>query len=459
MKPRIKMEELNPADRVKGFNEVALGYTFEEALEEADRCLLCKEPKCVEGCPVNVNIPKFISLFRSGRYKEAKQSLKSDNVLPSVCGRVCPQETQCEGRCILGIKGKPVSIGALERFVAELDAEESVIATEDNGLSVAVIGSGPSGLTCAGELKRKGYRVVVFEALHKVGGVLVYGIPEFRLPASIIDDEVGKLKSMGVEFRTNFVIGKTFTIDDLLDREGFSAVYIATGSGFPSFMGIEGEDLNCVYSANEFLTRVNLMEAYKFPESKTPIRVGKRVCVIGGGNTAMDAARSALRLGPEKVCLVYRRSEKEMPARLAEIEHAKEEGVEFVFLASPVRYVGDEAGNLKEVVCIRMRLTEPDESGRSRPVPIEGSEFAIRADAAIIAIGTKANPIIAGSEKRIELNKWGYIAVDESGRTSLPKVYAGGDIVTGAATVIEAMGAGKRAAEVIDSDLKKELLK
>ena len=452
---RQKMPERPAEERRHDFCEVPKGLTPEQAITEASRCLECKVPKCVEGCPVRVDIPGFIGLVKQGKFAEAADKIKEDNLLPAVCGRVCPQENQCEKHCILAIKGESVAIGYLERFVADYVRENAKEETEteikENGIKVAIIGAGPAGLACAGVLRKKGYGVTIFEALHKTGGVLTYGIPAFRLPKEIVENEVGYLKKIGVEIKCNWVIGKIKTIDQLLEEQGFQAVFVASGAGFPSFMGIPGENLNFVYSANEFLTRINLMKAYA--NYDTPIEVGKRVAVIGGGNTAMDAARSALRLGPEEVYLIYRRSSIEMPARLEEVHHAEAEGIKFMFLTSPVRYEGDDHHNVKKVVCLKMELSEPDESGRRRPVPIAGSEFELEIDSAIVAIGTHSNPIIPESTPDLELNKWGYIVADDTGKTSKIGVFAGGDIVSGAATVIEAMGAGKTAAEAIDKYL------
>jgi glutamate synthase (NADPH/NADH) small chain len=444
--------------RKNNFDEVALGLTEEQALKEAARCLNCKNPTCIQGCPVGIDIRHFIQLIKEKKYLDAAKVIKEDNLLPSVCGRVCPQENQCEAACVLSKKGNPISIGYLERFVADYERnykEEEIkkIASKKNK-KVAVIGSGPSGLTCASELKKLGYEVTLFEAFHKPGGVLVYGIPSFRLPNEIVEYEIDNLKKMGVEIKTNSVIGRLKTIDQLFS-EGYSAAYVATGSGHPVFMGIVGEELNYVYSSNEFLTRVNLMEAYKFPEVDTPVVIGKKVAVVGGGNTAMDSARCALRLGAEKVYCLYRRTEHEMPARAEEIEHAKEEGVEFMFLTAPVKYIGDENNNIKKAICIKMELGKPDESGRRRPLPIKGSEFEIEIDSVIVAIGTNANPLISETTENLDINKWGYIVADEEGRTTKKGVYAGGDIVTGSATVIKAMGAGKKVAHVIDEDLSK----
>jgi len=443
-----------PDERITNFAEVALGYTQEQALKEASRCLLCKNPKCREGCPVDVDIPAFIQLIREGKFIESASRIKETNVLPAVCGRVCPQESQCEKHCLLSHKSKPIAIGNLERFVADYSAEhaaDSLPQINENGKKVAIIGSGPSGLTCAGDLRKKGYQVTVFEALHEVGGVLVYGIPEFRLPKKIVSQEVDYLKSLGVVFKTNYVIGKIIDIDELLEEEGYSAIYVSTGAGYPAFMGIQGEDLNFVYSANEFLTRINLMEAHK-KDTDTPIWVGDTVAIIGGGNTAMDSARAALRLGPRNVYLIYRRSRNEMPARHEEVMHAEEVGINFMFLTSPLEYKGDSEGQVKKIVCQKMSLTEAIAGARPRPVPIVGSEFELDVDSVVIAIGTRSNPIICSTTPGLDCDR-GYIPIDSKGRTSKTGVYAGGDIVTGSATVIEAMGAGKRAASTIDFDL------
>lgn len=455
---KVPMPEQAPDVRNKNFNEVSTGYTEEMAKEEAARCLNCKHKPCMQGCPVMVKIPEFIALVADGRFEDAYLKIQETSSLPAVCGRVCPQESQCEKHCVRGVKGEPVAIGRLERFVADwymknVDAKQT--APESNGKKVAVVGAGPSGLTCAGDLAKMGYKVTVFEAFHTPGGVLVYGIPEFRLPKDIVAAEVQKLRDMGVEIMTNMVIGKVLSVEELLNDEGFDAVFIGTGAGLPSFMKIEGESLNGVYSANEFLTRINLMKAYKFPEYDTPIYVGKNVVVVGGGNVAMDAARSAKRLGAENVYIVYRRSEEEMPARAEEVHHAKEEGIEFKLLNNPVKINGDDEGWVDSVTCVKMELGEPDASGRRRPQPVEGSEFDIDADVVVIAIGQTPNPLIKNTTPDLETNKWGCIvAKEETGATSKQGVYAGGDVVTGAATVILAMGAGKTAAASIDEYLK-----
>ncbi len=438
--------------RKTNFNEVALGYSAETAVEEAKRCLNCKNRPCVAGCPVSVKIPEFIAHMKDGRFEEAYQTIRETNALPAVCGRVCPQESQCEGKCVRGIKGEPVGIGRLERFAADCHMSNAVSEnghSDPDGPKAAVVGAGPSGLTCAGELARKGYTVTVFEALHKPGGVLVYGIPEFRLPKKIVSAEIDNLKKMGVKIETDIVIGKTITVDELFEQ-GFKAVFIGSGAGFPTFLGIEGENLNGVYSANEYLTRINLMKAYQ-AEYETPIFKGKRVAVVGGGNVAMDAARSALRVGAETVYILYRRSLKEMPARSEEVEHASEEGVQFQLLTNPVRFIGDEKGWLKGVECVKMELGEPDASGRRRPIEQKGSEFVLDIDTAIIAVGTSPNPLIRKTTKGIDVNRHGCIIVsEESGETSRQGIFAGGDAVTGAATVILAMGAGRKAAAAMD---------
>ena len=454
---KVAMPEQEPNVRNKNFEEVTLGYTEEMAKEEAQRCLNCKHKPCIGGCPVMVKIPEFIALVAEGKFEEAYNKIQETSSLPAVCGRVCPQETQCEKFCVRGIKGEPVAIGRLERFVADWYMKNVSAKTEKpkpNGKKVAVVGAGPSGLTCAGDLAKMGYEVTVFEAFHTPGGVLVYGIPEFRLPKDIVAAEVGKLRDLGVNIMTNMVIGKVLSVDELLNEEGYDAVFIGTGAGLPSFMKIDGESLNGVYSANEFLTRINLMKAYKFPEYDTPIYVGKNVVVVGGGNVAMDAARSAKRLGAENVYIVYRRSEEEMTARNEDIHHAKEEEIEFKLLNNPVKINGDENGWVKSVTCVKMELGEPDASGRRRPVPVEGSEFDIDADVVVVAIGQTPNPLIKNTTPDLETNKWGCIvAKEETGATSKTGVYAGGDVVTGAATVILAMGAGKTAAASIDEYL------
>jgi len=449
------MPEQDPQVRNKNFAEVSLGYTAEMAKEEALRCLSCKTKPCVAGCPVNVRIPEFIGKVASGDFEEAYQILLSTNCLPAVCGRVCPQETQCEEKCVRAIKGEPVAIGRLERFVADYHIQNVVDTSEPvppNGHKVAVIGSGPSGLTCAGDLAQLGYEVTIFEAFHKAGGVLVYGIPEFRLPKAIVQKEIDGLQRKGVKIMTNMVIGKVLSIDELFE-EGFEAVFIGTGAGLPSFMNIEGESLIGVYSANEFLTRSNLMKAYD-NSYDTPIRNSKSVAVVGGGNVAMDAARTAKRLGAENVYIVYRRSESEMPARLEEVHHAKEEGIIFRNLCAPVRIMGGEQGEVAAVELIDMELGAPDESGRRRPVVKCGSESSLDVDTIIMAIGTSPNPLIRNTTTNLETNKWGCIVADDNMATSRPGVYAGGDAVTGAATVILAMGAGKIAAAAIDKYIK-----
>lgn len=450
------MPSQEPDVRNHNFNEVALGYTEEMALDEAARCLNCKNMPCVAGCPVNIHIPEFIAKIRELDFEGAYQAISRDSSLPAVCGRVCPQETQCESKCVRGIKGEPVGIGRLERFVADwhnAHAGAPAAPAESNGHKVAIVGSGPSGLTCAGDLARKGYKVSVFEALHTAGGVLVYGIPEFRLPKAIVQKEIDNLIAMGVDVETNMVIGKTLTIDELFDM-GYEAVFIGSGAGLPMFMNIPGENLKGVYSANEFLTRINLMKAYR-ENSDTPILHGRSVAVVGGGNVAMDAARCARRLGAE-VKIVYRRSESELPARREEVEHAKEEGIEFCLLTSPLSIKGDENGNVCAMNCQKMELGEPDASGRRRPIPVEGSEYDIDVDCVIMALGTSPNPLIKSTTKGLDVNRKGGIIVEEAtGKTSRDGVYAGGDAVTGAATVISAMGAGKTAAKAIDEHLSK----
>lgn len=451
-----------PADvRNKNFEEVALGYTLEMAVDEAQRCLKCPRPRCVMGCPVNIEIPTFIHAIVEKDFAEAIKVLKRKSSLPAVCGRVCPQETQCECKCVLGMRGQPVAIGRLERFAADYAREHGLDAVDDvlpepNGKKVAIVGSGPSGLTCAGDLAKLGYEVTVFEALHAAGGVLMYGIPQFRLPKEIVQHEITALKKMGVKILVNSVIGRTYTVQELMEEEGFSAVYVGTGAGLPHFMNIEGENLNGVYSANEFLTRVNLMKAYEFPNVATPVYVGKKAAIVGAGNVAMDAARTAKRLGAEKVYIVYRRSEEEMPARKEEIGHAKEEGITLHLLNNPIRIVGDENGWVKGLECVRMELGEPDSSGRRSPVAIKGSEYVLDVDMVVMAIGQGPNPLIKDTTPDLAVNKRGNIIADEVGATSIPGVFAGGDIVTGAATVISAMGAGKKAAAAIHEYLSKK---
>ncbi len=456
-KERTPMPEQPAEERRKNFNEVALGYTKEDALAEASRCLSCKDPKCVEGCPVNVDIPGFIKQICEEDFGGAIKKIKGTNALPAICGRVCPQETQCEALCVLGKKGQPVAIGRLERFCADYEHQKGVKVPDipkSTGKKVAVVGSGPAGLTAAADLAKLGHKVTIFESLHKAGGVLSYGIPEFRLPKEIVRQEVEYIKQLGVELRPNYIIGRIKTLDELCDE--FDAVFLGTGAGLPTFMGIPGENFSGVYSANEFLTRVNLMKAYD-SEYDTKVRRGKHVVVVGGGNVAMDAARSALRLGADEVSIVYRRGEDEMPARREEIEHAKEEGITFRLLTNPVRILGDEKFNVTAVECIKMELGEPDKSGRRSPVPVEGSEFTIPADVLVIAIGTSPNPIIFKGSEGLEQNRRGTVVADEeTGATSKCGVFAGGDVVTGAATVISAMGAGKKAAKAIDEYLKEE---
>lgn len=443
-----------PLVRNRNFKEVALGYDENTAIEEAKRCLNCKHRPCVSGCPVNIAIPDFIALVAEGKFEEAYQVISNTSALPAVCGRVCPQEKQCESKCVRGIKGESVGIGRLERFVADYHNNHSEIKPQEiekNGKSVAIIGSGPSSLTCAGDLAKMGYKVTIFEALHVAGGVLVYGIPEFRLPKSIVAREVEGLKALGVDIETNVVIGKSISVDDILQK--YDAVFIGSGAGLPRFMGIEGENLKGVYSANEFLTRINLMKAYE-EDSRTPVQHGKRVAVVGGGNVAMDAARCAMRLGAEHVYVIYRRSMEEIPARAEEVEHAQEEQIEFRTLTNPVRILGDDDKNVCGIECIDMELGEPDESGRRRPVAVKGSEHVIDVDCVIIAIGTSPNPLIKATTAGLDVDKRGCIVADESGKTSRDGVFAGGDTVTGAATVIKAMGAGKASAKAIDEYLK-----
>ena len=453
---KVPMPEQDPNVRNKNFDEVALGYTAELAMEEATRCLNCKNKPCVNGCPVNVPIPEFIEKVAAGDFEGAYEVITSENALPAICGRVCPQENQCEGKCVRGIKGEPVGIGRMERFVADYhmaNAKPAEANIEKNGKKVAVVGSGPAGITCAGELIKKGYDVTVFEALHKAGGVLSYGIPEFRLPKALVAKEIKSVEDLGVKIETNVIVGRSVTIDELME-EGYEAVFVGSGAGLPRFLNIPGENLLGVYSANEFLTRVNLMKGYKFPETPTPVKIGKRVAVVGAGNVAMDAARTAKRLGAEEVYIVYRRSEEEAPARLEELHHAKEEGIIFKFLNNPAAIVGDENGWVKGMEVIEQQLGEPDESGRRRPEPIEGSNYVLDVETVVIAIGQSPNPLIRQTTPGLECQKWGGIIVnEETMESSKENVYAGGDTVTGAATVILAMGAGKRAAAAIDEKL------
>jgi glutamate synthase (NADPH) small chain len=450
---RQKMPEQDPKVRAKNFDEVPLGYAPELAKLEASRCIQCKKPTCVAGCPVSIDIPGFIQLIFQEDFLGAARKLKEMNSLPAVCGRVCPQEDQCEKVCILAKKDEPVAIGRLERFAADFEQSAGEFRmppkASPTGKKVAVVGSGPAGLTLAGDLIKKGHQVTILEALHKPGGVLVYGIPEFRLPKAIVQAEVNYLQKIGVEVKTNMVIGKIYTIDELM-ANGYDAVFLGTGAGLPTFMNIPGENLNGIYSANEYLTRSNLMKAYLFPQYDTPIMGGKRVAVLGGGNVAMDAARTALRLGAEEVNIVYRRSRTELPARIEEVHHAEEEGIQFHFLTLPIKFLGNEEGWVCSMECQKMELGEPDQSGRRRPIPIPGSEFKLEVDMVVVAIGTGANPLIPATTPDLKTNKWGYIIADsETGATSKKGVYAGGDIVTGSATVILAMGAGRKAADAI----------
>ena len=454
---KVPVREQDPKKRAKNFEEVCLGYNQEEAMAEASRCLNCKNAKCVSGCPVSINIPEFVKKVEEGAFEEAAKVIAEASALPAVCGRVCPQESQCEGKCIRGIKGEPVSIGKLERFVADWSREHGIVPAGSgsrNGKKVAVVGSGPSGLTCAGDLAKLGYEVTIFEALHEPGGVLLYGIPEFRLPKdTVVKTEIENVKKLGVKIETDVVIGKSVTIDQLLKEEGYDAVFIGSGAGLPMFMGIPGENANGVFSANEYLTRSNLMKAFR-EDYDTPIAAGKKVAVVGGGNVAMDAARTALRLGAE-VHIVYRRSEAELPARVEEVHHAKEEGIVFNLLTNPVEILTDEKGWVKGMRCIRMELGEPDASGRRRPVPVEGSEFTIDVDTVIMSLGTSPNPLISSTTKGLEVNKRKCIVAEEAtGKTSREGVYAGGDAVTGAATVILAMEAGRAGARGIHEYLE-----
>ncbi len=456
-KTAVPMREQPPEVRKRNFDEVPYGYSEEEAMEEAARCLQCKNKPCIAGCPVSIEIPAFIKAIRSKDYQKAIDIIHETDSLPCVTGRVCPQEDQCQAFCVVGKIGEPVSIGRLERFAADWEmnlktgqTNSTPVTSTLKNTKVAIIGSGPAGVTCAADLARMGYEVTVFEGFHKLGGVLVYGIPEFRLPKAIVQAEIIALERMGVKFVTNALIGRVFTIEDLIKHMNFKAVFIATGAGLPNFMNIPGENLNGVYSANEFLTRVNLMKAYLSGEYDTPVMRGRNVAVIGGGNVAMDAARTALRLGAEHVYLVYRRTEKEMPARIEEVHHAKEEGIEFMILTAPIRYIGDEKGFIRQMECLKMELGEPDESGRRSPIPVKGSELITNVDEAIVAIGTTPNPMIQRTTPGLNFKRKGEIEADEWGKTSMPGVYAGGDIVTGAATVVTAMGAGRKAAVAIN---------
>ncbi|MGN1212218.1 MAG: NADPH-dependent glutamate synthase [Candidatus Cryptobacteroides sp.] len=454
--PRVPVREQDPKVRATNFDEVCYGYDEKEAVLEASRCLHCKNPRCVSACPVGVSIPEFIAHVAEGDFSGAAEVIARDSSLPAVCGRVCPQETQCEGSCVLGVKSEPVAIGKLERFVADYSREHGGIQVKvapANGHKVAVIGSGPAGLACASDLAKAGFDVTIFEALHSPGGVLEYGIPEFRLPKErVVAAEIASVKALGVKIETDVVAGRTVTVDSLLDEEGFSAVFVGSGAGLPKFMGIPGENLNGVFSANEFLTRNNLMKAYR-NDYLTPVYAGSKAVVVGGGNVAMDAARTALRLGADTT-IVYRRTEKELPARREEVHHAKEEGVRFEMLTNPVEVIGDEKGWVKAVKCIKMELGEPDESGRRSPVPVPGSEFEIETDTVIMSLGTSPNPLIAKTTTGLETNRRGCITADENGATTRPGVFAGGDAVTGAATVILAMGAGRKAAAAIDKYIK-----
>lgn len=456
-KPEVEMPKQTPEERIHNFEEVAKGYTEEMALEEAERCLTCPKPQCVKGCPVDIDIPGFIAFIKEKRFDEAIKRVKEKNALPAVCGRVCPQENQCQETCILKYRGDPVSIGRLERFVADWEREHGVglpLKTEDTGGRVAIVGGGPAGLTVAAELIKKGHKVEVFEALHTAGGVLMYGIPQFRLPKEIVQAEVDYVKKLGVEIHLDSMIGKLHTVSELFEA-GFDAIFIGSGAGLPRFMRIPGENLGGIFSANEFLIRTNLMKAYRFPEYDTPIDMGKVVAVIGGGNVAMDSARSSLRMGAEKVYIVYRRGREELPARHEEVENAEEEGVDFRLLNNPVRFIGDERNRVIQIELIRMKLGEPDDSGRRRPMPVEGSEFLLDVDTVVIAIGQTPNPIIQQTTEGLETTRWNTLVVDEETmKTSLEGVYAGGDVVSGAATVISAMGAGKKAANAIHEYIK-----
>ena len=451
--PRVPVREQDPKVRAHNFEEVCYGYNLEEATKEASRCLHCKNPRCVTACPVSIKIPEFISKVKEGDIAGAAAIIAEDSSLPAVCGRVCPQESQCEGSCVLGVKFEPVAIGKLERFVADHSSEVQPSIITPNGHKVAIIGSGPAGLACASDLAKWGYDVTIFEALHEVGGVLVYGIPEFRLPKEkVLKREIDEVRKLGVKIETDVIIGRTVSIDSLIDNEGFEAVFVGTGAGLPKFMGIPGENLNGVFSANEFLTRNNLMKAFR-EDYLTPIHAGRKCCVVGGGNVAMDAARTALRLGAD-TSIIYRRTEVELPARKEEVHHAKEEGIDFQMLTNPVEIIGDENGWVKALRCIRMELGEPDESGRRSPVPIPGSEFEIPTETVIMALGTAPNPLIVNTTGGLEATRRGGLVADEEGRTTREGIFAGGDAVTGAATVILAMGAGRKAAKAIDEYLK-----
>ncbi len=454
------MPEQLPEVRAHNFQEVAQGYTAEMAIDEAKRCLGCKHKPCVSGCPVFVRIPEFIAYMQKGDFEAAYEVIRMTNALPAICGRVCPQETQCEEKCVRGIKGEPVAIGRLERFAADWAMAHGITGqkpAEKNGKKVAVVGSGPAGLTCAGDLAKLGYEVTVFEALHTPGGVLMYGIPEFRLPKALVQKEIDQIMKLGVNIETNRVVGRSFTVEELMKEQGFDAIFVGSGAGLPNFQNIPGENLNGVYSANEFLTRINLMKAYDYPRFDTPVKVGGTVAVIGGGNVAMDAARSALRMGAGEVSIIYRRGEAEMPARREEIHHAKEEGIVFRMLTNPVGIQGDEKGNVTAMTCVEMELGEPDASGRRRPAPKPGSAFTMMVDTVIVAIGNSPNPLIKKTTPGLNTQKWGGIIADEeTGRTSIDGVWAGGDAVTGAATVILAMGAGKKAAKDIHEYLSKK---